>query len=234
MVSILLLTLDRLEHTKKYVPQALETAGTPYELLVCDNGSSDPGVNEFIKTLNPKLHIRNHENKGVYTGLNSLLQWATGDYFVKIDNDIELPNNWLKLFTDTYKRIPNAGMAGIHTVELLPDPQVVNGVTIHPSGKTYGTMFWSKKVFDKVGFFNEKFNPYGLGDSEYMVRIEKSGFMNFYLHNVSAVHRGFDGGSPTPYRKMKSASCSKNIPIYDAAFREYDRLNNYYLPINNV
>lgn len=233
MVSILLLTIDRFELTKKYVTDNLEKARYPYEFLVCDNGSSDKRVIDFISSLSPSVHILNKKNEGIYSGLNSLLSVAKGDYFVKIDNEISLPVNWLSSFISAYTKIPNAGMAGIHCVGQLPKVKKINGVLVHPNNRTFGTMFWSREVFEKVGYFNEAFNPYGLGDSEYMQRIINSGYINFYLNGKKAAHMGHDVGHDSEYRKNKDESLKKNIVLYDKIFSMYEKIGTSYLPKDN-
>lgn len=233
MVSILLLTIDRYELTEKYVSLALDRANYPYELLVCDNGSTDKRTIDFISSLKPAAHILNSENKGIYSGLNSLLEKAKGEYFVKIDNDIELPENWLKSFVETYEAIPNAGMAGIHCVHSLPPAKEINGIKVHLNPRTFGTMFWSRALFDKIGYFNEAFTPYGLGDSEYMQRSLYSGHINFYLNGLEAIHQGHDIGEDSDYRRNKTKSLERNEELFYFFLSFYESSKNYYLPKNN-
>lgn len=208
---------------------ALKNAGHPYELLVTDNGSADARVIDYIRSLNPAVHIINKENKGIAPSHNTMLRMAKGDFFVLIGNDIELPPNWLARLVEDYSKIPNAGMAGIHCVETLHPEQTINDVKCHPGHNVFGTMFFGREVLKRIGYFNEVYHPYGLDDSDYSYRLNKCGFISFYINGLSSVHVENDWGQDTPYRKMKDASLSKNLALFNRSISQYDQAEQYYV-----
>lgn len=236
-VSILLLTIDRYETTKRCLDMALENAHFPYELLVTDNGSQDQRVIDYVKTKEPALHIVNGENKGIAPSHNQMLWHATGDYFVLIGNDIELPPGWLSKLVITYEKTNNfgykPGLAGIHCVETLHRPhRMIDGTIIHPGHNVFGTMFFSRKVLDGIGYFNEIYHPYGMDDSDYAYRLIQTGHTNFYLHGMSSTHVENDVGQQTDYRKMKDQSLQKNLEKFNQAIKQYDESGDYYIPFH--
>src|SRR6478609_10291318 len=187
MVSILLLTIDRTEVTKRVVTNNLRNAGTDdYELCVLDNGSKDCQLAEWIENNHsPSVLIKSKTNQGVAKGLNVLMKLATGDYFFHMANDIELPLDWLKNLVYHYERVHNAGMVGIHCVETL---HPVNKHGVHAGWNVFGSTMISRKVFETIGYYNEDYTPYGLEDSDYHWRLNKSGFINFYIPNATSHH----------------------------------------------
>lgn len=84
----------------------LQDAGAPYELIVHDDGSSDPeppqvvarGVNDGkISTgiLNPPGH-----NQGQGIALNRMFGMAQGDPILKLDQDLVFSSGWLKTINE--------------------------------------------------------------------------------------------------------------------------------------
>jgi glycosyltransferase involved in cell wall biosynthesis len=193
MVSILLLTIDRYELTKQCVGNALNNAGTDYELLVVDNGSKDERVIKYIESLKPVYFRKNKKNLGIGCMYNHLSEKAKGEYLCIIDNDIELPNNWLKNAVNEYKETD--GLLGFKCVE-GPNNSYV-----------YGTKFISKKKFNEVGKFDEKFGLYGIEDSDLNRKLIDKGLTNRYIG--SSVHLGVGENDTGEYRKMKDEALRK-------------------------
>ncbi len=77
-------------------------------------------------------------------------------------NDILLPENWLSKFILYAQRIENTGIIGIHCVEELPP--LVDGV--HKTHTPFGDNFITRELIDKVGGYNEAYDPYGMGSKE--------------------------------------------------------------------
>lgn len=65
---------------------------TPFdELVVVDDCSSEGDVESVVKSMVPDaVVVRHPENRGIYHGVKTALEHATGDYIVKIDDDDEL------------------------------------------------------------------------------------------------------------------------------------------------
>lgn len=62
----------------------------PYEIVVCDDGSTDQTENilaQMTETIDQLRIIKNEQNEGLIYSCNQLLAKARGTYFVKIDAD---------------------------------------------------------------------------------------------------------------------------------------------------
>jgi glycosyltransferase involved in cell wall biosynthesis len=229
-VSIIMITIDRYEQTKKTLDKILNNTGyEDFELLVADNGSTDERVIDYIKSLNPAVHLINGENKGVARTLNQLILRAKGDLIVHTGNDIDLPDGWLKGLLDCHKAIPNTGIAAIHTVEKLYPVQEVNGVGVHVGKRIFGTKMFSRKLIDKIGYYREDYHPYGMEDSDLSLRSHYSGMINYYIPSLRARHEGHDCGQDTEYRKMKNESLIRNSKIFEKLAPTFKEGKNLYV-----
>ena len=242
LVSILLNTIDRYELTVKCIGSALATAGFPFELLVCDNGSTDARVAEYTRSLHPTYFRVNGMNAGIAHMHNQMLLRARGDWFCLLDNDIEIRwNGWLAAMVNAYERVPLSGIQALYTAGLSPElhPEVeVCGVKIHPAvppkeDAAFGTRLFGRKVLEKVGYFCEEYDPYSLADNEYNWRAYHAGFVNYYLGGPECYHLDLDVGQNTGYRRMKDESMRVAFPKFQANMERYKTTENYYLPPPN-
>ena len=91
-LSIITLTLNKLDYTKKFIKSLFEYT-KDFELIIVDNGSTD-GTVEYLETLDNIKLIKNYENKGFSTGNNQGIAIAKGEYIGFLNNDILLYPNW--------------------------------------------------------------------------------------------------------------------------------------------
>lgn len=238
-VAILLNTIDRYELTVRCIGGALQRAGYPYELLCCDNGSSDHRVIDYIETLSPVYFRQNKANDGCAQMHNQMLLRTDAELFCLLDNDIEIKRDyWLKDLVETYLAVDNSGVAGIHSTNLCPEHHavaIIHGVRIHPAippkeDAIFGTRLFGRKVLAKVGFFCEDYGPYGLVDNEFNTRVFHSGFTNYYIPGESGEHLGSDVGENSDYRRMKDESMRVAQPKMVANMKRYFDSGNFYVP----
>lgn len=232
-VSILLLTIDRFNHTREYVGKALEQAGYPFELCISDNGSKEPEIFEWCEQQSPKVYFKNGFNYGTAQSLNRMIKANPSDYYVFIGNDIRLPENWLRTLVQ-YGEVLNdkAGVIGIDWRHLdYPNKELLatdgSVKIVWETSNVFGTMFISQTLRDKIGDFCEEYGVYGLWDSDYSIRATASGMQNFYIPNLRTDHMGNDVGENTEYRRMKDASLEKARPIFDKNHTQYKE-GNYF------
>lgn len=244
VVDILLNTIDRYELTVRCIGKALQTAGHSYGLMVCDNGSSDERVIDYIRTLNPWRFFVNARNEGCAQMHNQMLLCSRANLFVLLDNDIELRReNWLRDLVDAWVGAKNAGvnpgMLGIHSDQLCPEHHapvtLSNGTVLHVASPPkedaiFGTRMFSREVLDKVGYFCEDYGTYSLCDNEYNTRVHHSGFVNAYISGPSGLHLGWDVGENSAYRRMKDESMRLAGPVFARNMAGYFSAKNFYLP----
>jgi len=168
------------------------------------------------------------QKKGIATALNDGIDKTRNyDAIVTCANDIAMPDNWLHEMVIYAENIKESGMIGIHCVESLPDITEVNGFKIHKIFTAFGNVMITRKAIDAIGYFNEEHDPYGMQDADFAFRLNKSGFINYYIPNLKSNHIGNDIGQQSDYRRMKDEGLIKAESIYNESCYNYDKQENY-------
>jgi len=204
-VCVVQLYKDRLDLTKQCINQNFYNSGSNAITCLIDDGSKDIASHlySFDKV------ILNNEHKGISYSINQGIKYAVSqncDAIAVLANDILMPDNWLKIMVEHITDIQNTGFCGIYCVEDAGTKENINNRIVNRSENVYGNVIIPMKVIDAIGFFNEDYDPYGVQDSDYCYRMNKVGFINYYISDLKSVHIGHDVGEQTEYRKMKDAS----------------------------
>ncbi len=173
-----MVTFNRLELTKKTIEGALTHTGKKYNLIICDNGSTD-GTLEWLAEEKLDLSemegltvVRLPKNHGVAYGRNMCLKTMNKYYpdtkFVgTIDNDVAIPNkNWLRDCCDVVNANEKYGACALNyenkifpttTLTLCDGRKLQVRIIINTPGTA--TTIFRKEVHDKIGYFKR----YGRG-----------------------------------------------------------------------
>jgi len=192
-----------------------------YTLKVKDNNFNNAGY---------PFEIINIDRKGVSAAINDGLIQVLEGAVVTMANDILMPDNWLVDMVRHADRVPMTGIVGIHTVETLPPPVEVNGVTIH-EGAPFGNVLLTRNCLDKVGYYNTDLDPYSTNDYDYVYRAQMAGLRTYYIPG-EARHIGHDVGDGTPYRAMKDAGLQNDKGKQWIEY--YQKTGNFYLPFEQT
>jgi hypothetical protein len=202
-INVILLDYDRHDYTQRVKDVNFNNAGYPFDFTIVDM-------------------------KGISRAINyGIFQSRTYDAVVTMANDILMPNSWLERMVQAMITIPNSGMIGIHTVESISEPTTINGLQVHIQEAAFGNVLIPMKAIDKIGYFNEAYDPYGMQDRDYSYRLQMTGHLNYYLSGLRAEHIGHDVGQDTPYRKMKDEGLSKCDYLWARETGKYQEENNY-------
>lgn len=187
-VDIICLVHNSLSVTRGFIKSLFANTGN-FRLIFVDNGSSD-GTPEFLKegeALGKWKVVSPGKNLGVIGGRNLGIQHIESEYFLNIDNDQYPGPGWLQgLF-----RFIDQGydIVGPEAWKLVPPGKsrsgalIVNGKVM--SDRSYfphkrcenpndtftyigcgGTLI-KKSVYDKIGLFDERFNPAYFEDPDF-------------------------------------------------------------------
>ena len=156
LVSIIILTHNQLEYTKKCINSIFQHTTIPFELIIVDNNSTD-GTVEYLKTevakdktpllnteqndiekhvqdvhvdQNNKFRIKiieNRENRGFAEGNNQGIMEARGNYILLLNNDAVVTPGWLEKLIYCAERRPEIDIAGPKS-NYVSGPQVVKDV----------------------------------------------------------------------------------------------------------
>lgn len=229
VISLMMVTYNRLELTKQTIENINNKSnGVKFNFIIFDNGSTD-GTVEFLKELEGKegYYIRyNKENLGIGRGRNQCLAFAdklNTDWYVTIDNDVDLPFDWLNRCINMLKANKNYGALGINFEETQYPIVDKNGHKIQDKERgNLGTacMVFKKSLHKIIGFFKE-YNKYGLEDADFGIRARVSGFKMGYL-DESGVHLGSGSYDIGEYRAFKTEQ-------HDSRVDEFKNNCNLYI-----
>jgi GT2 family glycosyltransferase len=96
-VIIVILNWNGVELLDKYLPSVIQNSVDPdVSVLVVDNGSTDESVN-FLKENFPSVKILQlDKNYGFAGGYNEAVKRISSDYFIILNNDVEVTPNWIE------------------------------------------------------------------------------------------------------------------------------------------
>ncbi len=116
-VSIIIVSWNALETVKKCLPSVVATdyrdldGGDAFEIIFADNASTD-GSSDWIEANYPDVRIVRHpENWGFARGNNEAARHARGEILVLLNNDVEVPSDWLSPLVSAFDADPGIGAA---------------------------------------------------------------------------------------------------------------------------
>lgn len=233
-VAIIMNTLDRYKLTASTFAHNIKNAGAKIDsVFISDNGSSDERTVEWVKQ-NATNHFLYSENIGNAQALNIMVDKAIMlgcKIICKLDNDIELPKNWLKKAQQALKD-EKVGIVGFHCVATKPkNIYTANTVNLLTGSNVFSSWVFHHRVIQKVGYFST-FTKYGLWDSDFNKRCRLAGFTNGYIQGMDSEHKGHDVGEDTHYRKMKDAELTKAKKLFTTRWQQINE-NKYYVDKRN-
>lgn len=96
-VSVCIPTYNRSHYLKYSIECVLNQTYTDFELIICDDGSSDNTAEVVDSYSDSRIHyIRHPQNIGRSRNMRSGFEAATGDYFIKFDDDDGLTPEFLE------------------------------------------------------------------------------------------------------------------------------------------
>ncbi len=199
-LSVITLTLNKLEYTKKFV-ESLYRYTKDFELIIVDNGSTD-GTVEYLKSLKDVKLILNTENKGFAAGNNQGIKIAEGEYIGFLNNDILLYPDWFEACEEVFKT-ENVGFVSPRQVDphydnTNPEKYIKYFQGFHydkPYEKSFDECVFScvvtkREVLDKIGVFDENFFPAFFEDNDLKYRAIEAGYGIFVTNEACFFHFG--------------------------------------------
>jgi glycosyltransferase involved in cell wall biosynthesis len=87
-VSVVIPTLDRPEFVAQAVTDALRQERVALEVIVVDDGSTDPAATAGLAELDPRIRVIHHpERRGVAAARNTGIEHARGEWVAFLDDD---------------------------------------------------------------------------------------------------------------------------------------------------
>jgi hypothetical protein len=110
-VSIIIVSWNALGLLKRCLPSVVATEFDGFEIILADNASTD-GSADWVRETYPDVRIVRHpENWGFARGNNEAVPHARGELIVLLNNDVEVPPDWLTPIVARFDAAPDLGAA---------------------------------------------------------------------------------------------------------------------------
>ncbi len=203
--SVVIVTYNRIAMLRECMESVLANTGDiEHEIIVWDNASTD-GTGEYLRELaetHPHLSIVTSEMNVGLNGVALGTQRASGDYIVKMDDDVvEVPPGWLAEMIRSFERVPGAGFLATNVVQdeatqggKPPDDLYAaidygEGVVIEHGPAGGWCNITSRAVVDRIGGFKEiPGRIFFSEDGEFARRCLLSGLHIGIIRNVTVRH----------------------------------------------
>ena len=181
IASLVIPVYNQVHYTKQCVESILRRTENPYELVVVDNASSD-GTKEWLPTLNARV-ISNASNLGCAKAWNQGVLACRADVIGILNNDIVVAPGWLSGLLGFMERahhgiVSPAAREGRLDYDLETyAAEFVRKCAQATRPAVYGAcMLIHRRVFDRIGLFDEGFSYGGCEDIDFLWRAQAAGF----------------------------------------------------------
>jgi GT2 family glycosyltransferase len=220
LVSVIIATRDRGDLLRCCITSLAEHAqgNPPTELILIDNGSSEPATLHYLAHLEQQENVRvlRRPGKFNYAALNNeAVSLARGELVALMNNDVEATHpGWLAAMAGQALR-PEIGAVGAKL--LFPDGTIqhagvllgIGGIAGHAhkylaaeedgyqlrlqlahnlSAVTAATLVVRKALFEAVGGFDAINFAVNYNDVDFCLRLIKAGYRNLYCPDAVLIH----------------------------------------------
>jgi len=213
------------ENTLKSI---LSQTFSDYEVLIVDDCSTDASVAKIQPFLSDTIRIISHEkNSGLSASRNTGIQNATAQYVTFLDADDTWKPTLLETFYKMMQQFPSEAIFATNYVEVYPNGEIIlpknNTSDLKPNATLlikdffkrnkkqgffiHSGICFNKKVYDKVGFYDETINF--AEDLDFNIRA----FNNYHL--VYNTNRLVNYTMYSENQLTNSSILGKTIPNYD-------------------
>jgi hypothetical protein len=220
-----------------------------YTVIMVDNGSVDDSVSFTKETCPEHVVISLDKNYGfsvaVNKGISYALESLKADIILLLNNDIELPENFLGEAIRTFAEVPDAGFIAVKMLNFFNRNKVddagdlINSFGGYPTARGHGetdngqydkpdyifgacagAAFYKSELFVNAGMFDEDFFSY-YEDIDLSLRFQLYGYKCFYSPKLVCYHKR--GETVKKFRGWETYYTERNIVTL--------RLKNYPLSL---
>lgn len=124
-ISFIILSLNKMHQTLACIQSIERTVKVKHDIILLDNHSTSETIKFIKKNIEPMENVTvlyENENLGPARGRKKAIEYATGDYFVFLDNDIVVQENWLPELIIRMENNENVGAVSCKVI--FPDDSV--------------------------------------------------------------------------------------------------------------
>lgn len=107
--AVVILNWNGKHFLEKFLPSILQHTSAQSKIIIADNASSDGSV-EYLQTQYPQVQlICLDKNYGFTGGYNRAFQQVQAEYYILLNSDVEVTQNWDVPLLETLDSMPEAG-----------------------------------------------------------------------------------------------------------------------------
>ena len=213
-VSIILVTHDRLDCTKKCMNSIRRHTNQPYEMILVDNASKDSTVKWLRRQVKENKSFRlieNKKNDGLIKGRNQGINVAQGEYVVLMDNDAIVSQGWLDSMLRCLNSASDVGIVGPMTnndsgIQQILDESYRSIDYLDKYAARFRERYRHRRIpcrsiagfcllfkrtlVEKIGLLDETFESGHFENEDYCLRAALEGYRNYIAGDVFVHHSG--------------------------------------------
>lgn len=108
-VAVVILNWNGRKYLEKFLPVLMLHSKGDVEIIVADNASTDDSVAFLAERYSLVTIIRNNENRGFAGGYNEALLHVKAEYYILLNSDIEVTENWIEPVIEMMDGDPTIG-----------------------------------------------------------------------------------------------------------------------------
>jgi glycosyltransferase involved in cell wall biosynthesis len=191
MISVLMPVYNAEAFLQESVGSILSQTFTEFELLICDDGSTDNSYAVLSNIKDPRIRLfRNEQNLGNLKTCNFLISQAQGRYITLQDADDYSRADRLALQMELI-RSQNLDMVGSYIDLVNLDGSVVRTLTYPLIDEEiranlekesvppfcWATILFKREIYEQIDFFDERFNRINAADYDWIYRASEQSKM---------------------------------------------------------
>ena len=108
-IAVVILVWNNRKYLEEFLPSVIEYSSGLADIVIADNASTDDSV-FYLEANFPSIRIiRNKTNEGFTGGYNTALRQVDNEYFVLLNSDVKVTENWLHPLIELMDKQTDAG-----------------------------------------------------------------------------------------------------------------------------
>ena len=179
------------------LPETLESARAvdypAVEIIVCDDGSTDPLTLQVLADLEDDVRVVRQENAGLPAARNAAIAAARGTYVFPLDADDKIHQDYARAAVEVFEADPQIGIVHARVLR-FGDAQGEVGYDDFSIGKLLNhnmihQLSWFRRAdWEALGGYDEKLRD-GREDHEFWIRIVSTGRTVVKLDELYSIYR---------------------------------------------
>jgi GT2 family glycosyltransferase/glycosyltransferase involved in cell wall biosynthesis len=193
-ITVVIPVHNNFEYLEEALASVYEQTHPSWEIVVVDDGSTDPAAVAFLDTLDrPRLRMVRQGNTGLPGARNAAMKLARGEFLIPLDSDDELGPEYMSRLLAALRQEPDAGfahcLARLHgDIDAVWIPRPFNPYWQLIENAVVGCVLMRASAWESVGGYDETMTS-GNEDWEMWLRLTKAGWGQVRLEEPLFLYR---------------------------------------------